>query len=133
MFPPEPPEPDRLISVAIVDDDTSVRVALRRVCEALGLRATALASGAELVEWLRTATTLPDCIVLDTQMPHMTGLETIRGLNAAGYRVPTVVVSADDTADTRAHYIAAGVSAYLRKPVGGNELLTAIIAATKHD
>lgn len=119
------------ISVAIVDDDASVRIALRRLCNALGLRATAFESGIELVDALHAGAPRPDCLVLDTQMPQLTGLETLRRLEACGVRLPTVVVSADDTPETRAHYLAAGVSDYLRKPVGATVLLTAIEHAVR--
>ena len=59
-------------------------------------------------------------------MPHMSGLEVQRRLVDAGLNVPTIVYTADDAPEAEARYIAAGVTAYLRKPIAGDELLAAI-------
>ena len=59
-------------------------------------------------------------------MPHMSGLEVLRHLVDAGLEFPTIVYTADDAPEAEARYVAAGVSAYLRKPIAGDELLTAI-------
>jgi FixJ family two-component response regulator len=114
------------VSVAIVDDDAAVRVALRRLCEAVGLTATAYASGGEFIESLQTGAAGPDCLVLDIQMAGMTGLEVHRHLADRGVRLPTVVITGDDAPEIRSRYVAAGVSEYLRKPVGGTELRAAV-------
>jgi CheY-like chemotaxis protein len=59
-------------------------------------------------------------------MPHMSGLEVQRHLVDAGLKVPTIVYTADDAPEAEARYVAAGVTAYLRKPIAGDELLAAI-------
>ena len=120
------PTPGKQICVAIVDDETSVRVSLRRLCEALGLRATVYSSGQEFIESLDVGAPPPDCLLLDAHMPQMTGLEVQRHLVACGARFPTVVYTADDAPEAQARYMAAGVAEYLRKPVGGEELLQVI-------
>jgi CheY-like chemotaxis protein len=65
-------------------------------------------------------------VLLDAHMPHMTGLDVQRHLVDAGIRVPTIVYTADDAPEAKARYIAAGVAAYLRKPIAGDDLLAAI-------
>jgi FixJ family two-component response regulator len=117
------------IAVAIVDDEQSVRVSLRRLCEALGLDATAYASGRDFIDALDAGVTRADCLLLDAHMPQMTGLELQRHLVDSGKRLPTVVYTADDAPEARARYTAAGVEEYLRKPIGGDELLSAITRA----
>jgi FixJ family two-component response regulator len=114
------------ISVAIVDDEHSVRVSLRRLCEALGLDATVYASGRDFLNALHNGATRADCLLLDAHMPHMTGLELQNMLVESGSRLPTVVYTADDAPEAQARYVAAGVREYLRKPIGGDELLAAI-------
>jgi CheY-like chemotaxis protein len=56
----------------------------------------------------------------------MSGLEVQRHLVDAGLKVPTIVYTADDAPEAEARYVAAGVTAYLRKPIAGDELLAAI-------
>lgn len=118
------------ISIAIVDDEESVRTGLRRLCVSLGFRTTAYASGRELVDALAAGTPPPDCVLLDAHMPHMTGLDVQRHLVDAGLRIRTIVYTADDAPEAKARYIAAGVAAYLRKPIAGDDLLAAIEQVT---
>ena len=112
--------------IVIVDDEESVRTGLRRLCVSLGLRASVFASGREFLDSLAAGAAPPHCLLLDAHMPHMSGLEVQRHLVAAGLNVPTIVYTADDAPEAEARFVAAGVSAYLRKPIAGDELLTAI-------
>ena len=112
--------------IIIVDDEESVRTGLRRLCVSLGLRASVYASGGEFLHSLAAGATPPDCVLLDAHMPHMSGLEVQRHLVALGLKTPTIVYTADDAPEAEARYIAAGVTAYLRKPIAGDDLLTAI-------
>ena len=114
------------ISIVIVDDEESVRTGLRRLCVSLGLRVTVYASGREFIQALADGGTRPDCLLLDAHMPHMTGLDVQRHLVDSGRPVPTIVYTADDAPEAEARYVAAGVAAYLRKPIAGDDLLTAI-------
>src|SRR3954469_8699811 len=116
----------RPTSIAIVDDEDSVRTGLRRLCAALGLRTSVYASGNEFVEALNAGATHPDCLLLDAHMPHMSGLELQRQLIAMEIRIPTIVYTADDAPELKARYVAAGVAAYLSKPIAGDDLITAI-------
>jgi len=114
-------------AIAIVDDDLSVRVSLRRLCQAVGYGATAYASGRELLEALERDPSSMDCLILDTHMPEMSGFELQRHLIANGVRIPIIVVTADET--SRTHYVASGVAAYLVKPIASEALLDAIAGA----
>ncbi|HSR91777.1 MAG TPA: response regulator [Gemmatimonadales bacterium] len=114
------------IAVAIVEDEASVRVGLRRLCESLGLKATVYASGLEFLDSLAVGGDLPDCLLLDAHMPQMTGLELHLHLVESGVQVPTLVYTADDAPEVEARYRASGVSGYLHKPIAGDQLLEAI-------
>ena len=63
---------------------------LVRLCGALELDATAFASGLEFLASLDSGATRPDCLLLDAQMPEMSGLEVQRHLVASGIHIPTV-------------------------------------------
>jgi FixJ family two-component response regulator len=117
--------------VAIVDDEESVRISLLRLCEALGLRAAAYASGGDFLASLRGDEPRADCLLLDAHMPLMTGAELQRDLVARGVRIPTIVYSADDPGNMAAHYTAGGTVSFLRKPAGAEELLRAIEQAAR--
>jgi FixJ family two-component response regulator len=110
--------------VAVVDDEESIRKSLRRLLMAADLDAMVFASGQEFLDALRERQ--PDCLVLDLQMPGLTGLEVQRALTAAGMRFPTIIITAHDEPEARARCMAAGVAAYLCKPLHDEMLLDAI-------
>jgi FixJ family two-component response regulator len=116
------------VSVAIVDDDASVRVGLQRLCEAYGLNARAYASGPEFLAALAAGVVVADCLLLDAHMPEMTGPELQRHLLAQGVSVPTIFFTADDAP---LGLQAGGDVAYLRKPVSGERLFAAIADAVR--
>ena len=73
-----------------------------------------------------TADELPECLIVDLQMPEMTGLELQRHLNRAGIRIPTIVITANRETEMREHCEAAGAETYLLKPLQDTSLLAAI-------
>jgi FixJ family two-component response regulator len=114
--------------VAVVDDDESVRKALQRLLRASDLDADTFASAEDFLASLPQAP-LPDCLVLDLQMLGTSGLDLQRQLVRTGPRVPTVVITGHDEPGMEARCLAAGASAYLRKPLEASTLLAAIEAA----
>jgi FixJ family two-component response regulator len=113
-------------SIAIVDDEESIRVSMRRLCVAVGLTATTYASGQEFIAALDAGGACPDCLLLDAHMPRMTGLEVHQQLARRNVTFPTVIYTADDAPEAQARYRAAGVAEYLLKPIGADELLAAL-------
>ena len=111
--------------VAVIDDEESIRKSLRRLLMAADLDAVVYASGQEFLDALRGRQ--PDCLILDLQMPGLTGLEVQRALTSAGVRVPTIIITAHDEPEARARCLAAGVAAYLCKPLHDEMLLDAIV------
>lgn len=110
--------------VAVVDDEESVRTSLRRLFRASSLDAATFASGQEFLDALPGC--VPDCLVLDLQMPGLSGLEVQRRLTASGIPVPTIIISADDAPETRERCLSAGTAAYLCKPFDDRILLAMI-------
>ena len=110
--------------VAVVDDEESIRKSLRRLFMAAELDAAVFGSGQEFLDSLRGRQ--PDCLVLDLQMPGLTGLEVQRILAGSGARFPTIIITAHDEPEARARCLGAGVAAYLCKPLHDEMLLDAI-------
>lgn len=113
--------------IAIVDDEDSVRVALRRLLRSAGFDAVAFSSGMEILEYVRSHK--PACIVLDLHMPVMNGFEVQRELAISAASIPVVIVTGHDTEESCARAWAGGACAYLLKPVNDQMLIDAIMSA----
>jgi FixJ family two-component response regulator len=122
---------NRPISVAIVDDDAPVRFSLQRLCDVYGLSATAYASAKDFLTSLESGAARADCLLLDAQMPEMTGSELQRRLLERGVQIPTIVITADDAPVDAAAHAESGPVAWLQKPVSGDVLLAAIQQAVR--
>jgi len=115
--------------VAIVDDDSSVRNALRRLLTTSDFATDTFASGREFLAALHE--TAPDCVVADLKMPEIGGLDLLRALAEHTAKVPVIIMTAFDTPKSRADCESLGAVAYLRKPFEERALLSAISAAVK--
>ena len=113
--------------IAIVDDVEAVRKALMRLMRSADLEAATFSSGAEFLESIRTRR--PDCVVLDLQMPGMSGFEVQARLAEAGDELPVIIITAHDSPEARERALAAHAAAYLCKPLDDQVLLDAIAAA----
>jgi FixJ family two-component response regulator len=114
--------------VAIVDDDESVRRALARLLGASAITTQTYPSARAFLESL--VNSVPECLIVDLQMPEMSGLELQGELNRAGVVIPTIVITAHGEFGFREECRALGACAYLLKPLDGATLLAAIGAAT---
>lgn len=112
------------IRVALVDDDASVRRALRRLLLASGMDVDDYASGPDFLDSL--AHRKPDCLVLDLQMAGMTGLDIQRRLTRDRVTLPTVIITAHDEPGATLRCLSAGAAAYLTKPLSAETLIDAI-------
>jgi FixJ family two-component response regulator len=110
--------------IAVVDDEESVRRALARMLTASQLDVEVFGSGQEFLDSLRTRR--PDCVVLDYQMPGLTGRDVQRQLAAAQIRLPIIVVTAHDQPALREQCLADGAVAYISKPLQRERLLSVI-------
>lgn len=115
--------------VAVVDDEESVRRALRRLFLAAGIDVDTFASGQEFLASL--AARRPDCAVLDLRLPGLTGLDVLERLAEAGIRLPVVLVTGHDQPGVAERALATGAAAYLRKPLDDESLLNAVASAAR--
>jgi CheY-like chemotaxis protein len=115
--------------VAIVDDDVSIRRAVASLLRAHGIEAQTYGSARDFLEALPAS--MPDCLITDLNMPHMTGLELQRELRRLGAPIPTIVVTGCNDTSMRDQCRALGAAAFLVKPVDEDALITAIGSAAK--
>jgi FixJ family two-component response regulator len=109
---------------AVVDDDFSMRRALAGLLSAYGIDAQTYASARDFLEALPSG--MPDCLIVDLNMPYMSGLELQRELFRVGARIPTIVVTACDDKSYRDQCRVLGAMACLLKPVSPDALIAAI-------
>jgi len=110
--------------VAIVDDETSICRALLRLLRVSHYRAEGFSSPIAFLESLSER--VPDCVVLDLQMPMMTGVELQQHLLQLDDPPPVIIITAHDEPKTRERCLALGAVRYLRKPIEGEVLIDAI-------
>jgi FixJ family two-component response regulator len=110
--------------VAVLDDDPSIRNAVARVLKAEGMLVSLHATGDELFAAL--ALEYPACLILDFQMPRISGLDVLNHLRQLGLRIPTIILTAHLEVACREACLEAGAIACLHKPVNSDDLLQAI-------
>jgi FixJ family two-component response regulator len=110
--------------VFVVDDDAGMRAAIQGLLRSVGLRSEAYGSPEEFLRARRPEA--PSCLVLDMQLPGLTGLEVQRALADAGIRLPTVFITAHGDIPMTVKAMKAGAVEFLAKPFDDEELLVAI-------
>jgi len=110
--------------IAIVDDDESMRTAVRTLVESVGLTVEDFPSAEEFLSSGRSRE--PACLILDLRMPGMGGLELQRRLVASGCRLPIIFMTAHHSEAERARATAAGAVGFLSKPFSEDALFDAI-------
>jgi FixJ family two-component response regulator len=113
--------------IAVVDDDPAVLKGLTRLLRTRALDARVYGSAREFLVALPDR--LPECLILDLQMPEMSGLDLLGHFKRNGIRIPTIVVTGRVDERLRALCEASGIVAFLRKPVADVALLAAIEVA----
>ncbi len=111
-------------TVFVVDDDESLRRALARLIQSAGWNVETFESAREFLQRLPYAGT--GCVVLDLQMPEMTGVELQGQMVAAGIILPIVFLTAHGDVPTATHAMKKGATDFLQKPVDDDVLLAAI-------
>src|SRR5262245_49753293 len=113
--------------IAIVDDDAPIREALARLLRIQGINSRTYPSALAFLEGL--ASGMPDCLIVDVNMPEMTGIELQLELLNRDVRIPTIVISANDDKNIAASAASLGAAAFFVKPVPRGALMEAINSA----
>jgi FixJ family two-component response regulator len=113
--------------ICIVDDDASMRAAIKNFVESAGFSADAFASAEELLA--SDAVDQAACLVADVQMPGLSGLALYERLSTIGKPIPTVLITAYPNDRMRGRALKAGVVCYLAKPFSDSDLLACIRSA----
>jgi FixJ family two-component response regulator len=115
--------------IAIVDDDPSVLKALRRTLRVRAFQSKTFGSAREFLTSLPDG--LPECLIVDLQMPGMTGLELHDYLRRRGIAIPTIIITAHTDNRIRERPESRDLVAVLLKPLQNASLFNAIDAAMK--
>ena len=113
--------------VAIVDDDESVRSALRGLLKEAGLTAQSFASAEEFLESDRLTDSA--CVITDMQMPGLSGAELQSLLIAQGVNTPIIFITAFPEEKLRRRVLDAGAIGFLSKPFDEGHLIRCLKTA----
>ena len=107
--------------VAVIDDDNDVGAVLGRLLETMGYQVEIYSSGPEFLSDAHLDRLA--CLVVDQNMPKMTGLEMIEKLSDRGVSIPSLLITGihDSTVERRAAEL--GVMTVLEKPMSHHDLL----------
>jgi FixJ family two-component response regulator len=110
--------------VCVVDDDASIRKSLMRLFRSEGLVAEPFASARAYLD--RAVHDGPSCLVLDVQMPELTGLDLQRALVESGRDEQVIFITGNGDIPMCARAMKAGAADFLPKPFDDAELLAAV-------
>src|SRR5580658_355184 len=122
-------EPESIVFV--VDDDPSVRSAIKRLIVCVGLHVELFESGQEFLT--SKLPNVPSCLVLDIRLPGISGLALQRQLAEANVRIPIIFVTAHSDVPMTVRALKAGAVEFLTKPFRDQDLLDAIHLALERD
>ena len=117
--------------VFVVDDDPSVRRAIKLLLESIGLEVELFGSAQEFLP--RGTTKGPGCLILDVRLPGVSGLDFQRQLNEAKINIPIIFISAHGDVPMTVRAMKAGAIEFLTKPFRDQDLLDAVQVALERD
>jgi FixJ family two-component response regulator len=117
--------PESSAEVFVVDDDPSVQRALRRLLTTNGLQTRIFCSAEELLDQ-RASVPAVGCLLLDVQMPGLSGLDLQAELQQRGMRLPIVFITGQATVPMSVQAMKQGAVDFLQKPFDGQTLIATI-------
>jgi len=110
--------------VCVVDDDVSIRKSVESLLRSEGLRVETFGSAKEFLA--RSNVEVPGCLLLDVELPEVSGLELQRELRRAEAHIPIVFLTGHGDIPMSVRAIKAGAYEFLTKPFDPDELLDAV-------
>jgi len=117
--------------VFVVDDDLSIREAIEILVKLAGLRVETFGTAQEFLRSKRPD--LPGCVVLDVELPGLSGLDLQRELTAHGIKLPIIFITGYGDIPMSVRAMKAGALEFLTKPFRDRDLLDAIQQALERD
>ncbi len=117
--------------VFVVDDDSSIREAIESLVKLAGLRVETFGTAQEFLRSKRPD--LPGCVVLDVELPGLSGLDLQRELAAHGIKLPVIFITGYGDIPMSVRAMKAGAVEFLTKPFRDQDLLDAIQQALERD
>jgi len=114
-----------------VDDDPSVREGLSSLIRSAGLQIETFVSAQEFLD--RPVAEAPSCLVLDLQLPGLSGLDLQKKMAEAGLEIPIVFLTGHGDIPASVQAMKAGAVEFLTKPFDEQDLLRAIQEAVERD
>ena len=112
------------IKVLVVDDNEHLRNIFSTVLQSSGYQVVQAASGCEAIEKARSSG--PNVIIMDIDLPDMTGLDAMRAIRKENSRLPIIGLSAFFAREWKDKALAAGMMDFLEKPVSAEVLRSKI-------
>ena len=117
--------------VFVIDDDATIREALRSLLRSVGLQVELFATTREFLA--RRRPEVPSCLVLDVRLPGTGGLDFQRQLAEAGVHIPIIFITGHGDIPMSVRAMKAGAVEFLTKPFRDQDLLDAIQVALEKD
>jgi len=117
--------------VFVVDDDASVRNALKSLIRSVGLQVELFGSAQEFLQSKRPD--VPSCLILDIRLPGISGLDFQRKLAEANIPIPIIFITGHGDIPMSVRAMKAGAVEFLAKPFRDQDLLDAIHIALERD
>ena len=117
--------------IAIVDDDPSAREGLSSLIQSAGLQVETFATAQEFLA--RPGAEAPSCLVLDLQLPGLSGLDLQKRMAEVGLEIPIVFLTGHGNIPASVQAMKAGAVEFLTKPFDEHDLLQAIQEAVERD
>jgi len=117
--------------VFVVDDDLSIREAIQSLVRLEGLRFETFSTAQDFLR--RKRPDLPGCVVLDVELPGLSGLDLQRELAAHGIKLPIIFITGYGDIPMSVRAMKAGALEFLTKPFRDQDLLDAIQQALERD
>jgi FixJ family two-component response regulator len=123
------PEPRSIVYV--VDDDASIRDALRSLLASMGMQVEVFGSAAEFLK--ASKADIASCLVLDVRLPGVSGLDFQAELAKANIQVPIIFITGHGDIPMTVRAMKAGAVEFLTKPIRDQDLLDAVQLALDKD
>jgi FixJ family two-component response regulator len=122
-MPPTPP------TVVVVDDDISVRESLELLIQNEGWQPALFESAQEFLA--RSPTVVPSCLILDVNLPDLSGLDIQRRISDAKSSIPIIFITGYGDIPTSVRAMKAGAAEFLTKPLDNEVMVGAIRDAVR--